>query len=158
MYKCHQVDIKLVIIAEVAQVLLPVLSADSCSNSILSPVANQSWRAGRERFSLKPWLEAAAKGLLKIKSGPSMKHFRWTRLKTKYISERGELYSLVSFGMQMKTLRGFCYKCPKWLGVTYAWSITEQTFSQALDMFGSQSWRPIWYLTLKNCLHIQVQL
>ena len=50
MHECHQVNIKLVIIAEVAQVLLPVLSADSCPNSILSPVANQKlacWKGAR---------------------------------------------------------------------------------------------------------------
>ncbi|XP_020602235.1 uncharacterized protein LOC110041294 [Orbicella faveolata] len=53
MYKCHQVDIKLVIIAEVAQVLLPVLSADSCSNSILSPVANQKLACWKGALFLK---------------------------------------------------------------------------------------------------------
>ena len=50
MHECDQEDIKLVIVAEVAQVLLPVLPADSCSNRILPPVANQKlacWKGTR---------------------------------------------------------------------------------------------------------------
>ena len=52
-YKCYQVNIKFVITAEVAQVLLPVFSADSCSNSILSPVAYQKLACWKKAPFLK---------------------------------------------------------------------------------------------------------
>ena len=40
-HKCNQINIKLVLIAEVAQVFLPVRSADFCTDCILSPIAHQ---------------------------------------------------------------------------------------------------------------------
>ena len=47
MNKCDQIDIKLVIIAEVTQVFLPIWSADTISDGVLSPVSGQhltSWK------------------------------------------------------------------------------------------------------------------
>lgn len=56
MNKRDQIDIKLEIIAEVTQVFLPIWSADTVSDGVLSPVSGQHLRVARERLVLTPGL------------------------------------------------------------------------------------------------------